>query len=117
MVNPLIDALAQALRADPRNGPLWMHYAELLLAEERDADALVALRTASEIAAVRDEALMKLIPLLRASGELSEALLRAEGLLERRDDPLLREELERIHAARGSSPAIAEAARPVRESK
>jgi SpoVK/Ycf46/Vps4 family AAA+-type ATPase len=113
----LIEALGQALRADPRNGALWLHYADLLIADDRDADALVALRTASEIAAVRDQALMKLIPLLRAAGELSEALIRAEGLLERRDDPALREELERIHAARGSQPAVQEAPppRPVRE--
>ncbi|HTF88501.1 MAG TPA: AAA family ATPase [Planctomycetota bacterium] len=110
--NALIDALAQALRADPRNGPLWLHYAELLRAEKRDAEALTALRTAAEITAVRDEALLKLIPMLRNAGQLSEALIRAESLLERSDSLQLRTELEAIHAAREGRAADSPAAAP-----
>jgi len=98
----LIAAVAQALRADPRNGPLWLHYADLLNTQGSTEPALAALRTAVEIAPVRDQALLKLLPMLRAAGQLSEALIRAESLLERNDTPQLRAELAAIHAARGS---------------
>ncbi|MFN0241362.1 MAG: AAA family ATPase [Planctomycetota bacterium] len=103
--DPLISAIAQALERDPRNGTLWIHYASLLVAAGRTADALAGLRTAAEIPAVRTEALRKLVPMLREAGELSEALIRAEAHLEQHEDVELRAELARIHAARGSEPA------------
>jgi SpoVK/Ycf46/Vps4 family AAA+-type ATPase len=108
----LLAALAQALKSDPRNGPLWVHYADQLLAAERRDDSIAALRTAVEIAAVRESALKKLVPLLRESGHVSEALIRAESWLEAHpDDAAMRAELAQIHAARGSEPQ----APPVRE--
>lgn len=104
MTDPtLLAALAQALRNDPRNGALWMHYADLLVAASKRDEALAALRTAVEIAAVREAAMRKLVPLLRESGQLAEALIRAEGWLESHDDAGMRAELEKIHAARGST--------------
>ena len=101
----ILRALRETLDRDPHNGVLWLHYAQL--AEERGhvEDALVALRTAIEIEAVRDEATRKLIPLLRRTGQLSEALIRCEAALERNEDASLREELARIHEERGSQPA------------
>lgn len=104
MTDPtLLAALAQALKSDPRNGALWLHYAELLVAASKPDEALAALRTAVEIPAVRAAAMRKLVPLLRESGQLAEALIRAEGWLEANDDAAMRAELERIHAARGSA--------------
>lgn len=104
MTDPtLLAALAQALKNDPRNGALWLHYADMLVAASKRDEALAALRTAVEIAAVREAALRKLVPLLRESGQLSEALIRAEGWLEAHDDAVMRAELEKIHAARGST--------------
>lgn len=106
MTDPtLIAALAQALKSDPRNGPLWLHYADMLVAANRRGDALTALRTAVEIAAAREAALRKLVPLLREEGQLSEALIRAEGWLAAHDDAEMRAEFERIQAARGSETA------------
>lgn len=96
----LIAALAQALKADPRNGALWLHYADLLAADGQTQPCLGALRHAVEIAAVREQALRKLLPRLREAGELSEALIRAEGYLEQHEDPQLRAELNAIIAAR-----------------
>jgi len=99
----LLTALAQALKSDPRNGPLWLHYASLLAAAARSDEAIAALRTAVEIAGVREAALRELVPLLCASGQLAEALIRAEAWLESHPgDAAMRAELERIHAARGS---------------
>ena len=116
----LLNAIAQALKSDPRNGPLWLHYASLLVAAARRDEsasalrdeAITALRTAVELTAVRDAALRALVPLLRESGQLSEALIRAESWLESHaDDAVMRAESERIHAARGSAPAEPEVAR------
>lgn len=103
----VLEALAQALRADPRNGPLWLHYAQLLRSAGRDADAVLALRTAVELPAVRGQALKLLIPLLRRTGQLAEALIRAEALLAEREDPEVRAELELIEAARAGGVAVA----------
>lgn len=96
----LIQALSQALRADPRNGPLWMHLADVCEKAGRDDEALVALRTAVELTSVRDAATKKLVPLLRRTGNLSEALIRAESILERHEDEELRAELAKIQALR-----------------
>ena len=100
----ILSALAQALERDPKNGPLWIHYAELLATAGKQPDALKALRMASEIAPVRAEALLKLVRALLDAGELSEAMLRAEGELEAREDPELRSLLAQIHQRRGSQP-------------
>lgn len=110
----LIAAIAQALKADPRNGALWLHYADLLAADGQTQPCLGALRHAVEISAVREQALRKLLPRLREAGELSEALIRAEGYLEQHEAPEVREELDAIIAARAGEarpPAAAPAVR------
>ncbi len=110
MIDPaLLETLSKTLQADPRNGPLWMHYGDLLVQAGRVPDALAALRSAAELPATRDAATRKLLPLLREYGHAAEALIRAEAALARGEDPALREELARIEAARGRP---AEAAQP-----
>ncbi len=106
----LLLALGQALKLDPRNGPLWLHYADLLAGAGRAGDAVTALRTAVEIPGVRDGALRKLIPLLRTTGQLSEALIRAESLLALREDAEIRAEFDKIQAARGAESSKSETA-------
>lgn len=101
----VLAALRATLEADPRNGVLWLHYADLARGAGQLEQALQALRTAIEIESVRRRALLALLPLLRESGELSEALVRCEAALEREDDPELRAELERIEAARSGAAA------------
>ncbi|MBI5363353.1 MAG: AAA family ATPase [Planctomycetes bacterium] len=102
MTDPaLLAALAQALERDPRNGPLWMHYAELLVLAQRPDEAASALRNAAEIANTRKAAIKKLVPLLREQGKLAEALIRAEALLEAEPDDELAQEVLRIQALRG----------------
>ena len=105
--NSLIPALKQALDADPRNGPLWFHYAELLEQAGRVDEAVAAVRTAAELVEDKRSAVVRLIPLLRAAGQLSEAMIRAEMLLESRDDPALRVEYARILKERGDGEAAA----------
>lgn len=106
MTDPaLLSALGQALQRDPRNGPLWIHYSEMLVSAQREVDAMAALRTASELDAVRPSALKILLPLLRRHGLLSEALIRAESFLAQRDDPAIREELDLILAERAGGKA------------
>ncbi len=100
----VIAALQEALRADPKNGVLWIHVARL---HEEDGDlaaAIAALRAAAEIAASKEEASRALVPLLRRTGQYAEALIRAETLLEKREDAALRAELEAIEAERGNAP-------------
>jgi SpoVK/Ycf46/Vps4 family AAA+-type ATPase len=117
MTDPsLLAALAQALDRDPRNGALWIHYAELLVAAQRGDEALAALRNAVEIPSTRAQALRKLVPLLRQRGLLAEALIRAEAALELAHDPELAKEVELIQVLRGnpaepSDPAPPESAR------
>jgi transitional endoplasmic reticulum ATPase len=102
MTDPsLLQGLKQALEIDPKNGALWLHYADLARQAGVDEEGLRALRTAAELPDVRAAAVAKLVPWLRERGELAEALLRAEAQLERAEDPALRAELERIEAARG----------------
>lgn len=102
MSAPVLEALRRALEADPRNGPLWLHYAELLEQAGRTEDALLALRSAAMLPDSGRAAERRMIPLLRSLGQLAEALIRAEKLLEAGEDPSLREELARIQAARGA---------------
>ena len=107
MTDPsLLQGLKQALEIDPKNGALWLHYADLARQAGADEEGLRALRTAAELPDVRAAAVAKLVPWLRERGELAEALLRAEAQLERAEDPALRAELERIEAERkgGAAP-------------
>jgi len=97
----VLRALRASLESDPRNGALWLHVARL---HEEDGDldqAIASLRTASSLADVARNAQVALIPLLRKTGALAEALLRAEALLEKAEDPDLRAELVRIEQERG----------------
>lgn len=98
--DPVIEALRRTLQAEPGNGPLWLHLAELLSAANRVDEAILALRTAGEIEEVRHTASRRLIPLLRGCGSLDEALIRAEALLKRGEDAELRAELQKIQEAR-----------------
>jgi len=107
MSDPVLEALRQVLERDPRNGPLWLHYAELLERAERPADALAALRTAATLDDARAAADRRMIPLLRQLGQLAEALVRVESLLAREDDAALREELRLIQEARGKADELA----------
>lgn len=102
-IDAVLNALRIALEQDPSNGPAWVHYADLLRdsgAIEQAADALrKALALEVDTAAVT----RKLVPLLRQLGELDEAMIRAEQLLEAADAPETRLELARILAARGDA--------------
>ena len=100
----IFNALRMALDADPKNGTLWIHYASLLAGVERIDEAVAALRTAGELDEFRNRVSKALIPLLRKSGQLSEALIRAESLLSKEEDVEVRQELELIRAARGEEP-------------
>ncbi len=117
MTDPsLLQGLKQALEIDPKNGALWLHYADLARQAGVDEEGLRALRTAAELPDVRAAALAKLVPWLRERGELAEALLRAEAQLERAEDSALRAELERIEAERkGAAPPVEPSPEPVAE--
>jgi len=104
----VLHALRTALDADPKNGALWQHYATLLVGAERVDDAIAALRTAGEIESCRDAVSKQLIPLLRETGQLSEALLRAEALLAKEPDSEVQAELDQIKAAQGQGEASRE---------
>lgn len=106
MTDSLLDALARALQADPRNGTLWLHYAEMLTQAGRGNDTLAALRKAVELEGVRTQAARKLVALLREQGQYAEALIRAEAELARGEDPALRAELALIELLRGTPPSI-----------
>jgi transitional endoplasmic reticulum ATPase len=112
----ILDALSKVLQGDPRNGALWLHYADLLEQAGRGDEALVALRRAFELDDVRLVAARKLVASLREAGQYAEAVIRAEAALGRGEDPELRAELERVDAlrARAGAPAVnASAAEPV----
>ncbi|MHC4376710.1 MAG: AAA family ATPase [Planctomycetota bacterium] len=117
MTDPsLLQGLKQALEIDPKNGALWLHYADLARQAGVDEEGLRALRTAAELPDVRAAAVAKLVPWLRERGELAEALLRAEAQLERAEDPALRAELGRIEAERkGAAPPVEPSPEPVAE--
>ncbi len=103
--NEVIRALKQALDLSPNNGPLWLHYADLLADAARLEDAIAALRMALELTDDKQPVLRKLPPLLRRNGQLAEALIRIEKLLLEVDDPDLRREYARILKARGDNSA------------
>ncbi|MFN0059508.1 MAG: AAA family ATPase [Planctomycetota bacterium] len=100
-LNPVIAALEASLRADPNNPLVWTHLAELLERASRSTEAIGAWRRALEFGAPELEASRKLIPLLRAHGQVAEALIRAEAALAKQSDAALEAELVRIHLARG----------------
>ncbi|MGE3166599.1 MAG: AAA family ATPase [Planctomycetota bacterium] len=111
-LDPVLAALRLALETNARQPALWMHYADLLRRAGREAAAIEALRSAEQVGAPADEVGRNLIPLLRQHGHLAEALIRADQILERGDDPEIRAELERILAARrGEAEAPPEAAK------
>jgi SpoVK/Ycf46/Vps4 family AAA+-type ATPase len=97
----LIRALKLSLDQMPGNGPLWLHYADLLADAGRSEEAIQALRTAAELVEENRPVNKRLIPLLRSAGQLPEALARAERLLKAGEDPELRRECARILHARG----------------
>lgn len=120
----ILQALAGTLERDPANGPLWLHYGELLAGTPRAAEAIAALRKAADLGVAPPAVLKPLLPLLRAAGFGAEALIRAEACLERHDDPGVRRELAAIlrekgeertaaahyRAARAADPQLADAA-------
>ena len=110
----VIAALRSALEADPRNGDLWLHLAQLHEDDGDLDDALSALQTAAELADFRREALRAQIPLLRRAGRLAEALIRVESALSEEEDPILQRELQEIETlrARASEPDAAGAVTP-----
>ena len=108
----VLRALRATLESDPRNGALWMHVARLHEEENQFDEAISALRTAAALPQTRRAAQIALVPLLRRSGALAEALLKAEALLEEAEDPELRAELERIEEARGGPGAPPRSAAP-----
>lgn len=97
----VLRALRASLEQDPRNGALWLHVAKLHEEDGQLEEAISALRTATALQDVRRAAQTALVPLLRRTGALAEALLKAEDLLAEQEDPELRAELERIEAERG----------------
>lgn len=104
----LLDALKQALDADPRNGTLWLHYAEQLESVGREDEALLAVRSAAQLDATRATAEPRLVRLLRRSGQLAEALIRAEALVESSPTAETLAELVAILRARGDDEQAAE---------
>ena len=108
MSDPVLEALRSLLAREPRNGPLWLHYAELLERAGQAAEALAALRKALELPDAAAQAERRMIPLLRQTGALAEALIRVEALLARGEDPALRAELVAIQVARGRGEELAD---------
>lgn len=104
MIDPdVLAALKAALDREPRTAPLWLLYGELCIRAGRRNDALAALRTAHEDQACRDRAARRIVPLLLASGQLAEALIRIETLLAQHpDDGALCVEHARVLRARGA---------------
>ncbi|MCA9759410.1 MAG: AAA family ATPase [Candidatus Eisenbacteria bacterium] len=101
-------ALRQALEQDPKNGPLWAHYAELLLQNEDSPskspsaaapthsgrpgvspEAIEALRNAVDLGAGGVRIATELIRSLRVSGRLAEAVIRVEKMLSDATHPRL----------------------------
>ncbi len=101
----IIDALRDTLERDPRNSTLWVHLADLLAGSGLRGEAVQAYKTALELDVDPVEVAGKLIPLLRAEGQLAEALIRAEKILEKVEDVPIRVELARVLLARGDATA------------
>ena len=102
MSDPVITALRAALDANPRQPAVWLHLAELLESAGDLTAALDAVRTAEQTGADPATILPTLLRLLRRSGALAEALIRAEAAVEGESfDPEVAHELVRILHARG----------------
>jgi SpoVK/Ycf46/Vps4 family AAA+-type ATPase len=101
----VLGAIKASLDADPRNGALWARYAGMLVAAQRNQEALNAFRMAADMNALRASDYCQFVSLLRESGQLAEALIRAEKGLEIFNDPSLQIELDKVIAARGGVPA------------
>ncbi|MCC6784729.1 MAG: ATP-binding protein [Planctomycetes bacterium] len=107
----ILSALEAALEREPRAAPLWLLYGELAARAGRTDEALAALRTAHEDAACRERAARRIVPLLRAKGQLAEALIRIEALLaQSQSDGALHAEHARVLRARGADEEAARAA-------
>ncbi len=109
----ILASLKSALDADPRNGPLWLHYSDLLVQAGKLEEGIAALRSALELDDSRPTSL-KLVSLLRQSRQLAEALIRAEALQKDGSDAELNIEIGRILRDRGD---VAEARRSFEEAR
>lgn len=103
----VIEALRATLDAAPHNAPVWLHLADLLLGANRHAEAIDAFRNALQAGASEPQASLQLIPLLRANGQLAEALIRTEQVLATSPNQLLHAELILIHRQRGDADGAA----------
>lgn len=101
MNDDTLRALELALQASPDNVPLLLLYAEQCGKAGRAADGVKSLRRARDLGADRRAVDRQLVPLLRATGDLAEALIRCEELLGAAPDAELWAELARIQLARG----------------
>ncbi len=103
MTDPkLLETIKLTLDRDPRNGLLWSHYADLLVTAGRQVEAVVALRSALELLDEKRDVSLRLVALLRETGDLAEALIRAEAMqVAAAPDPAISLELGRIMQARG----------------
>lgn len=98
----VIEALRATLESNPRNAPVWIHLADLLVQSGSPSEAMDALRTAQHVGGDPLEVTRRLVPLLREAGQLAEALIRCEEVVESTNDRDLRLELARILEARGN---------------
>ena len=82
---------------------MWTHYGDLLAENGEQSTALNAYRTALELIEEKRYIHKRMLPLLRATGNVAEALIRAEALLEEQEDLEVRQELLEIHKERGDT--------------
>ncbi|WP_372364948.1 AAA family ATPase [Candidatus Uabimicrobium sp. HlEnr_7] len=108
MKEKIIQALQSATEKDAKNAYLWIHYGDLLLESEKSLEALNAYRIGSELIDDKRMVYKKMLPLLRNQGHVAEALIRAEVLLEEKDEPDIRHELLKIHQLRDDEQGIKE---------
>ncbi|HEX6810450.1 MAG TPA: ATP-binding protein, partial [Planctomycetota bacterium] len=101
MSEDTLRALAAALQASPDNVPLLLLYAEQCAKAARHADGIQTLRRARELGADRRQVDRLLVPLLRAAGDLAEALIRVEALIAEKAEAALYVELAHVQLARG----------------
>lgn len=101
----VIAALQAALASDPANGAVRLHLATLQHADGHIEEAVVSARLALENGADRAATLRLLVTCLRAKGELAEALIRLEQLMELSPDeqPELIAELAELQRERGQA--------------
>jgi transitional endoplasmic reticulum ATPase len=102
MNDDTLRALELALQASPDNVPLLLLHADQCAKAGRAADGVKSLRRARDLGADRRAVDRQLVPLLRATGDLGEALIRCEALLAEQADAALWAELARIQLARGN---------------